>query len=161
MAKNPASDKAAPEPEKPEKPEETSPALAPEVPPATLLPVVPANRLHGDRSRIWTGPYLRWHENCLEMVCDRMRLEANVRAANLGRVSSSDSHFSLAHDGGEKPIAVCINSISIPAAARGDDILIEIADFDETAVHLNVSPGNKGIGVGVTAFFQSSGQGSA
>lgn len=102
---------------------------------------------------------MRWHENCLEMVCDKTRLEANVRAVNFGMWSGSKADVVIEHDGEEAPIAVCLSGLTIPSGARSEDITIEVKSFDDKQIVIGVTPPDKGVGVSVTAIFQTSGQG--
>lgn len=135
-------------------PREEEPA---ESPPAGLMPVIPANSLHGGTSRVWIGPYARWADNCLEIVCDRARLESNVRAVRFGLTSSANEEIVFTHNAGEKPVAVVLSALSIPAGLT-EDLKIEPILVDANVIKMSVFPPEKGIGVGITALFQTAGQ---
>ncbi len=125
---------------------------------ATLVPANanPPNVLKWDKSRVWTGPYNRWHDNCLEMVCDRIRLESNVRVCQYDAKTSTTDEIEFAHTQGEAPVFVALSGLKLPAGLT-DPVSIEIKSADDKSVKLKVTPANKGIGVGVSALFQIAG----
>lgn len=63
----------------------------------------------------------------------------------------------FAHDAGEKPVAVVLSGFSLSASAAGSDIKIEVKSADDKEIVMSVLPADKGIGVSITAMFQTAG----
>lgn len=122
-----------------------------------LLPT-PSNTLYGTNSRGYIGPYARWYDGCLEVVCDRIRLESNVRAVQFELTTSSTEEIVFHHNAGVAPVAVMISSLSIPAGLTQDIKIEPVLIDDPNVVKMGVSPGDKGIGVGITVLFQLAGK---
>ena len=101
---------------------------------------------------------LNWFsDSSLEKVLDPVRLESNLRAVKFARTSSTVAEIEFVHSAGETPVAVCISSLSIPARAKDFDIEIDVKSVDDSKITVTVKPADHGIGVGVTAFFQTAG----
>ena len=135
----------------PEAPSSTSYALP------SLLPVVPVNRLYKGTYRSRNAPLNWFSDSSLEKVLDPVRLESNLRAVKFARLSSTVAEIEFVHSAGETPVAVCISSLSIPARAKDFDIEIDVKSVDDSKITVTVKPADHGIGVGVTAFFQTAG----
>ncbi len=159
--KEPEAPAAPKEPEAPVIPKEKEPEAAPN--PSTsyalpgLLPVVPVNRLYKGTYRSRNAPLNWFSDSSLEKVLDPVRLEANLRAVKFARTSSTVAEIEFVHSAGETPVAVCISSLSLPAAAKDYDIEIDVKSVDDNKITVTVKPADHGIGVGVTAFFQTAG----
>ena len=122
-----------------------------------LLPVVPVNRLYKGTYRSRNAPLNWFSDSSLEKVLDPVRLESNLRAVKFARTSSTVAEIEFVHSAGETPVAVCISSLSIPARAKDFDIEIDVKSVDDSKITVTVKPADHGIGVGVTAFFQTAG----
>lgn len=122
-----------------------------------LLPVVPVNRLYKGTYRSRNAPLNWFSDSSLEKVLDPVRLESNLRAVKFARTSSTVAEIEFVHSAGETPVAVCISSLSLPAAAKDYDIEIDVKSVDDNKITVTVKPADHGIGVGVTAFFQTAG----
>ena len=147
------------EPEAPVIPKEKEPE-APSSPSYALpglLPVVPVNRLYKGTYRSRNAPLNWFSDSSLEKVLDPVRLESNLRAVKFARTSSTVAEIEFVHSAGETPVAVCISSLSLPAAAKDYDIEIDVKSVDDSKITVTVKPADHGIGVGVTAFFQTAG----
>lgn len=151
------------EPEAPVIPKEKEPEPEAAPNPSTsyalpgLLPVVPVNRLYKGTYRSRNAPLNWFSDSSLEKVLDPVRLEANLRAVKFARTSSTVAEIEFVHSAGETPVAVCISSLSLPAAAKDYDIEIDVKSVDDNKITVTVKPADHGIGVGVTAFFQTAG----
>ena len=122
-----------------------------------LLPT-PSNTLYGTNSRGYIGPYARWYDSCLEVVCDRIRLESNVRAVRFPLTTSPNEEIVFTHNAGMTPVGVVISSLSIPAGLTQDIKIEPVLTDDLNLVKMSVIPGDKGIGVGITVLFQAAGK---
>jgi hypothetical protein len=142
---------STPKDKEPEAPSRTSYALP------GLLPVVPVNRLYKGTYRSRNAPLNWFSDSSLEKVLDPVRLESNLRAVKFARTSSTVAEIEFVHSAGETPVAVCISSLSLPAAAKDYDIEIDVKSVDDSKITVTVKPADHGIGVGVTAFFQTAG----
>lgn len=119
--------------------------------------IVPANRLYKGTYRNRNSPTTWFTDQSLEKVLDPSRLESNVRSVRFPIQSSATDEVKFAHDAGEKPVAVVLSGFSIPSGASGTDIKIEVKSADDKEIVMTVQPADKGIGVSITALFQTAG----